>query len=205
MQEARSFCDGGGSGPSGSLSLSSQPFLPSRPSFSLHLYDRFVRDSEISDPSACYPVNHNNPMDMDVDDAVVTSGIPPSADDAIALPVSLSSSQGITTPCISTSSLKGKNSTKRELLDDSHSAILVKKPASMESSSPNTSVARDHVKGDTSAVSSLPREPMARTYRYNNKDQLPFVVLVPRRIRVLLTRFISVGCSRRFFHEISSK
>jgi len=126
MQEAS--CDGERSGPPGSLPLPSQPSLPSRPSFSLQLYDRFVRNNEISDPSACYPVNHNNPMEIDVDDAVATPGIPPSADDAIVLPVSMSSSQGITTPCISTSSLKGKNSTKRELVDDSHPAILVKKP-----------------------------------------------------------------------------
>jgi len=97
MQEARAFCDDGGSGPPGSLPLSSQPSLPRHPSFSLHLYDRFVRDSETGDPFSHYPENHNL-MKIEVDAADATPGVLPSAVDAINLPVSsLSSSSGITT------------------------------------------------------------------------------------------------------------
>jgi len=165
-------------GPPGSLPLSSQPSLLHRPSFFLHLYDHFVRDNETSDPSSHYPENHNNLMEIDVDAADATPGVPPSADDAIVLPVSsLSSSSGITTPRFLTS-VKGKNSTKRELADDSHSAILAKKSASTDFSSSNTSISRDPGRGDTSSSTSLPIDSTARTYRYNNKNQSPFVVQV---------------------------
>jgi len=114
-----------------------------------------------------------------VDAADVTPGVPPSTDDAIVLPVSsVPSSSDITTPRILTS-VKGKNPTKRKLADDSHSVILAKKSASLNSSSSNTSVSRDLGRGDTSSSTSLPMDSAAKIHRYNNKDQpLAFLVHV---------------------------
>jgi len=158
-----------------SLLLSSQSSLPRRPSFSLHLYDRFVQDNEISDPSIHYPINHSNAIEIEVDAADATSEVPPSADDAIVSSVtSLSSSPCITTPRVSISYVKNKNPSKRELVDDSHFAFLAKKPASTDSASSNNSIPRDSGRGNTSSSFSLPMD--SRSYRYNNKDQPLFVI-----------------------------
>jgi len=90
---------------------------------------------------------------------------------------SVPSSLDITTPQILTS-VKGKNPTKRELADDSHSAILAKKSASSDSSSSNTSVSRDLGRGDISSSTSFPMDSAARIHRYNIKDQPLFLVHV---------------------------
>jgi len=115
---------GGESGPPGTLPISSQSFLPRRPSFSLELFDRFAQNNEIMDPSILCPIDHSIFMDIDIEAADTIPGIPSTVDDAIVLSVaSLSSRSGVTTSRDPETFVTTKKN-KRESAGDSSSASV---------------------------------------------------------------------------------
>jgi len=170
MQEAQASCDGGGSGLPDSRPISPSVVLPRRPSFSLHLYDRFVKDNN------AMTAGHQDLMDIDNDISDAISGVPPSADDAILSSNPLSPRSHTTTPRVLTAAPKIKSHGKRESADDPRLVISAKKPASSDPINPNNMSGSNQ--GGTSP-SSLPSVvSSAITHRYSNKDQPPFIVQV---------------------------
>jgi len=170
MQGTQASCDGGESVPSDTPSSSLRTSFPPRLSLSLHLYDRFVQDN-YSDVI----MDSQNSMDIEEDTPNAPQGVPPSADDAVATMISLSSR-----PCItardSIVSVNAKNANKRELVEDSRSTSSVKKPASIDPISSNNPP--ESGQGGT-LLSPLPfAAPTVVSHRYNSKDQPPFVVQV---------------------------
>jgi len=186
MQGTQASCDGGGSVSPDTLPSSLHTSFPRLPSFSLHLCDRFVQDNQ-SDVT----IDNHNPMDIEEDTPNATPRVPPSADDAVAAAISLSSR-----PCITTRDsnvpVNMKNANKREFVDDS--AFSVKKSASIDpvpSNKPSES-------GQVGTLSSplpfvlLPLSLITITVRIN--PRLLFKCN-QRRNRVLLTRYTSTEWS----------
>jgi len=118
-------------------------------------------------------MDSQNSMDIEEDTPNAPPGVPPSADDAVAAMVSLSSR-----PCItardSIVSVNVKNANKREL-DDSRSTSSVKKPASIDPMSSNNPP--ESGQGGTLLFPLPSAAPTVVSHRYS-KDQPPFVVQV---------------------------
>jgi len=174
MQEAQASCDGGGSDLSDTPPSLLNITLPRRPSFSLHLYDRFVQNNQNSQSDAS--IINPDSMDLEEDIPNAIPGVPTTADDAIvaAIPLSPRSSLSMRNSNIPVKSKK--KDSKRELIDDSRSAAPAKKSASVVPAPLNN----PPVSGQAS-VSSSPLSSTALTavsYRYNSKDQPLFVVQV---------------------------
>jgi len=169
MQEAQASCSGGPGLPD-SRPISPSTSLPRRPSFSLHLYDRFVKDNAMT------AVNQDlMNIDSDIPDAIAE--VPPSADDAMSS-IPLSTRSSVATPGVPTVVTQTKNPCKRVNANDSPSVNSAKKPASSDSVTGNnkSGSAQGGVPPSSSSTSSA--IPSIAIHRYNSKDQPPFIVQV---------------------------
>jgi len=175
MQEAHASCDGGRSGPSGTLPISSQSFFPHCLSFSLELFNRFAKDNEFMDSSICIPKDFHE-IDIEATDA--TSGMPPPPGGwchhfpcffVLML-------DGLLRRAIRTLRLSWRIRVSANL--QASSASAAKKPTSAESVIPSNISSRDAAQAGSASFVTSTSTSVSISYRYNSKDKPLFIVQI---------------------------